>query len=98
VAGGYEAKPHHPLSVLHVTRVPSGMGPGSRSSVCGNTASRELILAKPSLHAVVRLPREAAQQRVAAADEAWREANPRRRSFEPLWPGVPSVANRGGHS
>jgi hypothetical protein len=34
----------------------------------------------------------------AAADEAWRETNPRGRSFEPLRPGVPSVANRGGHS
>ena len=64
---------------------------------CGIAASRELALARvdalnPSLHAVVELSREAAQQRAAAADEAWREANPRDCFFEPLWPGVPSVA------
>ena len=29
--GGYEAKHIIPLSVLHVTRVPSGMRPGRRS-------------------------------------------------------------------
>ena len=95
--------------VLHFLRK---RGPVS-GRFCGNTASRELTLAridalKPSLHAVVGIPREAAQQQAVAADEAWREANPRDASFEPLWlhrcavgrkQGVAILrAARGGHS